>query len=425
MSPTPASSRSLLGEPLPEISSGITSARSMRGQTLALDAGLVIDPGTGAIAPNISMSVNNLLVPGDGAFSAQGVADLADLPFLYARWTNPTVRQLEQRMAAIEGSEEAMAAATGMGAIAATFLTLLKNGEHLIVSDVCYAGANELARRILPDFGIEVTAVNMSNPDEIAAAFRPNTRLVHCETPCNPILRLTDLSMVARMAHERGALVSVDSTLATPVSTRPLDFGIDLVIHSLTKFINGHGDALGGVVCGSKALIARIRARAGVYLGATISAHNAWLVMRGIDTLYPRMKVISDSAMTVARALDAHPNVRAVTYPGLETHPQHDLARRQMALFGGMITFQVDDPQATARRLAEKLRVVHYAFSLGHQRSIVVLLDTAEMMRSTYELASEQLASYRFYAGDGVFRLSIGLEATEDLIEDLAQALGN
>lgn len=392
-------------------------------QTLALDGGLTVDPVTRAIAPNISMSVNNALVPGDGAFSADGVADLADLPFLYARWTNPTVRDLERRMAALEGTQEALATATGIAAIAATFFTLLKAGDHLIVSDVCYAGANELARRVLPDFGIEVTAVDMSDLAALAAAFRPNTKLVHCETPCNPLLRLTDLAEVSRMAHERGALVSCDSTFATPVATRPMEFGVDLVIHSLTKFINGHGDALGGVVCGDKALIAQLRARAGVYLGATLSAQNAWLILRGIDTLFARMKTASDTAMQVARALQGHPQVTKVTYPGFAEHPQHELARRQMDLFGGMVTFQMKDRHAAAQRLANKLRVAHYAFSLGHQRSIVVLMDTAEMMASTYRLEGAQLAAYRDFAGDGIFRLSIGLEAPADLIADFSQAL--
>jgi cystathionine gamma-synthase len=395
----------------------------LRRETLALDGGLVIDPATKAIAPNISMSVNNVLVPGDGAFSADGVSDLTALPFLYARWTNPTVRQLEHRMAALEDADDALATATGVAAIAATFLTFLKKGDHLIVSDVCYAGANELARRILPDYGIEVTAVNMSRIDELAAAFQPNTRLVHCESPCNPILRLTDLTAVAALAHRHGALVSVDSTLATPVATRPLALGVDLVIHSLTKFINGHGDALGGVVCGRKELVEKIRARAGVYLGASLSAQNAWLVMRGIDTLFPRLRTMSDSALRIAGFLSGHPRVTAVTYPGLKTHPQHDLAKHQMDVFGGMLTFQTEDPQAMAIHLARRLRVAHYAFSLGHQRSIVVLLDTAEMMNSTYRLQGAQLADYRAFAGNGVFRLSVGLEAVDDVIEDLDQAL--
>lgn len=393
-------------------------------QTLALDGGLTVDPVTKAIAPNISMSVNNALAPGGGPFSADGAGDLTSLPFLYARWTNPTVRQLEQRIAALEGGDDALATATGLAAIAATFFTFLRQGDHLVISDVCYAGANELARRILPDYGIEVSAVNMSRLDDVAAALRPNTRLVHCESPCNPILRLTDLEAVAALAHAHGALVSVDSTFATPVAIRPLSLGVDLVIHSLTKFMNGHGDALGGAVCGRKDLVEAIRGRAGVYLGATLSAQNAWLIMRGLDTIFPRMQTISAAALEVARFLARHPAVTAVTYPGLETHPQYDLARRQMAIAGGMVTFQVRDPQAMAKRLAERLKVVHYAFSLGHQRSIVVLLDTAEMMQSTYRLEGAQLDDYRAFAGDGIFRLSVGLEAVPDIVADLDQALG-
>lgn len=392
-------------------------------ETRAVDAGLLIDPTTGAIAPNISMSVNNALMPGDGAFSADGVEDLAALPYLYARWTNPTVRQLEQRLAALEGGEDALASATGMAAIAGMMLTLLKAGDHLIVSDVCYAGAAELTQRVLPEFGVEVTAVNMARLDLVEAAIRPNTRLIHCESPVNPILRVIDLAALSALARRNGLLVSVDSTFATPVATRPLSLGVDLVIHSLTKFINGHGDALGGAVIGRRELVAQIRGRAGVYLGATLSAHSAWLIMRGIDTLYPRMRMASDTAMAVAGFLESHPQVERVLYPGLSSHPQHDLAKRQMDIFGGMIGFRTRDPKATASRLAERLRVVHYAFSLGHQRSLVVLLDTDEMMASTYRLTGEPLADYRAYAGDGLFRLSIGLETPDDIICDLDQAL--
>ncbi|KPH04317.1 aminotransferase class V-fold PLP-dependent enzyme (plasmid) [Rhizobium acidisoli] len=399
------------------------ASQGLSRDTLALSGGLLVDPATKAIAPNISMSVNNVLMPGEGSFSADGVDDLTALPFLYARWTNPTVRQLEQRIAALEGADDAVATSTGVAAIGATFLTFLKTGDHLIISDVCYAGANELARRILPDYGIEVTPVNMSRPHEVAAAFRPNTKLVHCESPCNPILRLTDLSAVAGLVRSHGALMSVDSTLATPVATQPLSFGADLVIHSLTKFINGHGDALGGVVCGRKDLVEKIRSRAGVYLGASMPAMNAWLIMRGIDTLFPRLRTISATATKVAAFLEDHPAVTAVTYPGLASHPQHDLAKRQMEVFGGIVTFQVKEPGRMALQLAERLKVAHYAFSLGHQRSIVVLLDTDEMMSTTYQLATEQLEDYRRFAGDGVFRLSVGLEAPGDLIGDLDQAL--
>ncbi|SIQ85869.1 methionine-gamma-lyase [Rhizobium sp. RU20A] len=392
-------------------------------ETRSLDAGLIIDPSTGAIAPNVSMSVNNALAPGDGAFSADGVADLADLPYLYARWTNPTVRQLEQRLAALEGAEDALATATGMAAIAGTLLTFLKAGDHLVVSDVCYAGAVELTQRVLPDLGIAVTPVNMARLDAVAAAIRPNTRVIHCESPVNPILRIVDIAAVSALAHQAGAVLTIDSTFATPVATRPLSLGADLVIHSLTKFINGHGDVLGGAVIGRRALVAKIRGRAGVYLGATLSAQSAWLILRGIDTLYPRMRTICESAGAVATFLETHPEVEQVVYPGLVSHPQHELAARQMTVFGGMIGFRTRDPKAAAARLAERLRIVHYAFSLGHQRSLVVLLDTAEMMASTFRLSGEALEDYRAFASDGLFRLSIGLETAADILADLDQAL--
>lgn len=395
----------------------------LRPATRALNGGLAPNPVTGAIQPDISMSVNNVFAPGSAGFSAEG-ADLADLPFLYARWTNPTTRALEARLAALEGAEDALTTATGVAAIAATFLGLLKAGDHLIVSEVCYAGAFELANRILPDLGIEVTPVNLSDLEATRAALRPNTRLIHAESPCNPILRLTDLAALAALAHEAGALVSVDSTLATPVITRPLELGVDLVIHSLTKFMNGHGDALGGAVIGRKALISALRARAGVYLGATLSAHNAWLILRGIDTLYPRIRTASANGLRLASWLEAHPKVTRVIYPGLPSHPQHGLAKAQMALPGGMIAFQTADPQAMSQALAERLRVIHYAFSLGHQRSICVLIPTEEIQASTFRMQGAALARYRDWAGEGLFRLSVGLEDPEDLIEDLARALG-
>ena len=395
----------------------------LRPATTALNGGLVPNPITGAIQPDISMSVNNLFTPGTAGFSAEG-ADLADLPFLYARWTNPTTRALEARLAALEGAEDALTTATGVAAIAATFLGLLKAGDHLIVSEVCYAGAFELATRILPDLGIEVTPVDLSDLDATRAALRPNTRLIHAESPCNPILRLTDLAALSALAHEAGALLSVDSTLATPVITRPLDLGVDLVIHSLTKFMNGHGDALGGAVIGRKELISALRARSGVYLGATLSAQNAWLILRGLDTLYPRIRTASANAARLAGWLEAHPAITRVIYPGLPSHPQHALAQAQMALPGGMIVFQTADPQAMSHQLADRLQIIHYAFSLGHQRSICVLIPTEEIQTSTFRMQGPALARYRDWAGDGLFRLSVGLEDPEDLIEDLARALG-
>lgn len=395
----------------------------MQPATRALDAGLVPDPVTGAIAPNLVASVNNTFTPGAAGFSADG-ADLTEQPFLYARWTNPTTRALEQRLAGLEGAEDALATATGVAAAAAVFLTVLKAGDHLIVSEVCYAGVYELATRILPDLGIAVTPCDLTDPTAVREALRPTTRLIHAETPCNPILRLTDLAALSAVARESGVLLSVDSTLATPVITRPLDHGVDLVIHSLTKFMNGHGDALGGCVIGRKDLISRIRSRAGVYLGATLSAQNAWLILRGLDTLFPRMRTASETAGKLAEWLQAHPAVTRVTWPGAADHPQRALAKRQMALGGAMIAFQTrEDPATIATRMADRFRVIHYAFSLGHQRSICVHIGTEEIQRSTFRMEGAALDRWRDWAGEGVFRLSVGLEDPADLIADLARAL--
>lgn len=391
--------------------------------TLAVHAGLAVDPATGAIAPNLSASVNNAFRPGEGAFSAAEAGDLAALPFLYARWTNPTVRQLEERMAALEEAGDGIATATGMAAAATLFLGTLKAGDHLIVSDVCYAGVRELADGLLTGFGIEVSAVNLSRLEEVAAALRPNTRLIHAESPCNPLLRLTDIAGLAQLAHRHGILVSVDSTIATPVATRPLALGADFVLHSLTKFINGHGDALGGILLGAKEPIAKLRAAAAIYLGGVMGAQNAWLILRGIDTLFPRMAMVGHTAQRVAEYLARHKRVRRVNYPGLPSHPQHDLAVRQMDFMGGLISFQADDPERIATAMPDRFRFLHYAFSLGHQRSIAVYLKTEDLMRSTFHLDGTALQDYRAYAGDGVFRLSIGLESADDIIADLDRAL--
>jgi methionine-gamma-lyase len=247
--------------------------------------------------------------------------------------------------------------------------------------------------------------------------------LVWLETPANPIMRLTDIEAVAALAHEAGADVAVDSTFATPVATRPLELGADYVVHSLTKYIGGHGDALGGAVLGSAHRMAALDLEATVHYGGVISPFNAWLVLRGAATLPIRMAAHEAGALAVAEALEDHPAVLRVMFPGLDSHPQHDLARRQMACFSGMLTFQVEDGEAVALRMMKELRLVHYAVSLGHHRSLVYWLPTDGLMESTYRLEGDQLAAYRSYAGDGVFRLSVGLEDPADLVEDLLAVL--
>lgn len=392
-------------------------------ETLAVHAAIRPDPHTNAIAPNIVMSVNHSFLPNEGAFSAQGMEDLSDSPFLYAGWTNPTVRLLEQRLAILEQAEDGLATASGMAAVTAVFMSLLKAGDHLVISDVCYAAVYEFATQVLPQYGIEVTVVDTSCIKNVQSALRSSTKLVHIETPCNPLLRLTNIQELSLLLKSRGILLSADSTFSTPVITQPIALGADLVIHSLTKFINGHGDVLGGCVLGSKALISKLRSVAGVYFGASLSAQSAWLIMRGMETMYPRMKTLCESAHTIANWLENHPKVLRVLYPGLESHQQFSLAKRQMAFYGGIIAFQVEDIELIEQRFAHESKMFYYAYSIGHQRSLAVVLKTDDLDKSTYRFSPEQKANFCRDAGKGVVRLSIGLESPVDLIRDLSHLL--
>lgn len=395
--------------------------RSNRGpRTTAVHAGEAPDPITGASAPNLVMSSTYVMEKPAG-FSAHELDE--ESGFIYSRWGNPTVAQLEQKLAAMEGGEACLAFASGMAATAAVLLSALSTGDHVVVSDTNYAGTAELTRQTLPRFGIEVTTVDTSDPANIANAMRPNTKLVWVETPANPILRITNLREAARIAHSGGAKLAVDSTFATPIATNPLALGADYVVHSLTKYICGHGDAVGGAVIGSKQAIAAIHLESTIHHGGVISPFNAWMIIRGAATLPIRMAAHQASAMKVAQFLEDDPRVPSVLYPGLASHPQHDVAAAQMDNFSGIIAFRVADGPATARRMTEKLAIIHYAVSLGHHRSLICWIGTDALMESSFQLSGKQLASYRAMAGDGVFRLSIGLEDPEDLIADLDQVL--
>ena len=392
-------------------------------RTTAIHAGEGPDPATGASAPNIVMS-STYVVDEPAGFSAHDLSD--ESPFLYSRWANPSVVSLERKIAALENTEACLCLASGMAATTAIFLTNLSAGDHLLVSDVSYAGVAELARDTLPRFGVEVTAVDMSRIESVREAMRDNTKLVHIETPVNPIMRLTDINAVCELAHAGGARVSCDSTFASPIATRPAELGVDYVMHSVTKYIGGHGDAVGGAVAGSKALIRELNLEAAIHHGGVMSPFNAWLIARGAATLPLRMRAHAETAMEVAHFLEDHPKVTKVMYPGLESHPQHDLAKRQMDNFSGMISFQTGseaDGDAVARRMTEKLEIIHYAVSLGHHRSLVFWMPTEGLMETSFRLEGEQLESYRDYAGDGIFRLSIGLEDAADLIRDLDRVL--
>ena len=389
-------------------------------QTLSIHAGEKPDPATGASAPNLVMS-STFVVDEEISFSANNLT--TETPFVYTRWDNPTTQQLEQKLAVLEQAEACIAFASGMAASAAVMLAHLSQGDHLIISNTNYPGTAEFARDTLTRLGIDVSPVDTSELSNISAAMRGNTRMVWLETPSNPLLRISDIKGAADIAHAQNALLVVDSTFASPIATRPLTLGADLVIHSLTKYIGGHGDAMGGSVCGNQALIGPLRGEALVHYGGVISPFNAWLIMRGMATLPLRMRCHQQNALALARFLENHDRVEKVFYPGLESHSQHALARSQMDNFSGMISFRTENPKQVAARMMQKLEVIHYAVSLGHHRSLVYLMQTEDLIGSSYRLQDQELEKYQAAAGEGIFRFSVGLEDAEDLIDDLERVL--
>ena len=392
--------------------------------TTAIHAGEAPDPATLASAPPIHMS-STFVSEDISGFSAHDLT--LDSPYAYSRWANPTVAMLEAKIAAMQGTEACLCTASGMAAAAAIFFTFLSAGDHVIVSDVSYAGVAELARDTLPRMGISVSTVDMTDLEAVAAAIRPNTRLIHTETPVNPIGRLTDLAAVSALARQAGALLSCDATFASPIGMDTVALGVDLTMHSVTKYICGHGDAIAGAVCGRADLVSKMRVEAAIHHGGVLSPFNAWLIARGAATLPLRMKAHAAGAQAVAEWLEADPRVTRVIYPGLPSHPQANLAARQMSNMSAMISFQVGDAatgERIARQMIERMEIIHYAVSLGHHRSLIFWMGTQGLMDSSFRLEGRQREAYRFFAGDGIFRLSVGLEDPEDLIADLDRALG-
>jgi methionine-gamma-lyase len=392
-----------------------------RFDTQAVHVGQEPDPVTGSVTPPIHMTTTFKL-PEPGPLLMDALFLKGDRPpHVYSRWSNPSVRTLEEKMAALEGAEAGVAFASGMAAVSSLLFTFLGAGDHVVASDVCYAGTAELLGVHAGRYGIEVGLVDTSDAEAVRKALRPNTRLVYIETPANPILRLTDIAAVAGIAHQAGVPLVVDSTFATPVFQRPLSLGADFVLHSMTKYLGGHGDSLGGIVLGAREEVHRIRQGMLIHLGGAMSPFNAWLINRGLATLSLRMQKHQESALAVARFLEQHPKVGRVLYPGLESHPQHELARRQMSGFGGMVVAQVDID--TAANLVQQVRVFTYATSLGDYQSLLFYYPTEMYVDSVAYLDADQKRAMREWAGDGIMRISIGLEDPEDLIADLDGAL--
>ncbi|MED5392650.1 MAG: PLP-dependent aspartate aminotransferase family protein [Pseudomonadota bacterium] len=389
--------------------------------TRAVHSGESPDAVTGASAPNIVMS-STFVIDEPISFSAQDKPD--DAPYVYSRWDNPTVTVLQDKLAALEEAEACRCFASGMAATSALLLSTLSQGDRLVMSDSNYPGTAELARNILTRLGVEVVLADLSDLEAASRSITPGVRLVWAETPANPTLRLTDIRSVAELAHSVGAEFAVDSTFASPVATRPLTLGADYVVHSLTKYCCGHGDAMGGAVLGGQDKLKNVESDGQVYMGGVISPFNAWLINRGLATLPMRMQVHQTNATRVAEFLEGHKKIKKVLYPGLASHPQFDLAVRQMDNFSGIVSVQIDNGPGLVERMMSDLKIFHYAVSLGHHRSLIYWLGTDDLMQSSYALEGRPLDAYRAFAGDGVFRISVGLEDPEDLCDDLAQILG-
>lgn len=381
----------------------------------AVHAGNVIDAGSGAIRTPIVMA-NSYELPEDASTISWSGTDVP----LYTRNSGANQLGLQAKLAALDHGEDAVALASGVAALHAVFFTFLKSGDHVVVGDVTYEAIYRLFSELLPEkYGITATFVDAADPDAVRAAIRPETALVHVEVIGNPTTKITDIAAVAAIAHEAGALLSVDSTFTPPPLFRPLDHGADLVVHSLTKYINGHGDAMGGAVIGRRELIQPIKSDAMVDVGGVISPFNAWLIMRGSVTLPLRLAQHQASAQKVAEFLDADHRVAFVAYPGLAGHPQHDVASRLFGGrgYGGMLAFAVDGDAATQDRFVSALRVITSAVSLGHDESLIVHVAGGADAGPRVAFYPEEFRTW------GHLRFSVGLEDTDDILADLSAAL--
>lgn len=335
---------------------------------------------------------------------------------IYSRNTNPTVQAFEEKVRMLEGAEAATSFATGMAAISNTLFTLLSPGDTVVSIKDTYGGTNKLFLEFLPRFGITVRLCDTTDHADIEAQIARGCRLLYLETPTNPTLKVVDIARLTQAAHAAGATVVVDNTFATPINQRPLALGADLVLHSATKFLGGHADALGGVVCGPGDLIHQVYHFREI-TGATLDPMAAYLLLRGMKTLYLRVRHQSASALQIARYLEAHPAVETVFYPGLASHPGHEIARRQMHAFGGVLSFAPRGGFAAVRTLLPRLRYAHRAANLGAVETVVGPPQTT----SHVESSAEERAAMGI--PESLVRYSVGIEDTDDLIADLDQAL--
>jgi len=342
--------------------------------------------------------------------------------YVYSRFSNPTVRMFEQRLASLEGGQDCLATASGMSAILTLCLAHLNAGDHVLCGSNVFGATVQLFSNQLARFGIETSYVQVSDPSAWRAAARPRTRLMFCETPSNPMMEVVDLEAFAAAGRELGALTVVDNCLCTPVLQRPLRFGVDVVMHTATKYLDGQGRVLGGALVGRSDFVRETLLPVLRTTGPALSPFNAWVVLKGLETLPLRVKAQSASALQLARWLQSHPAVARVQYTGLESHPQHALARRQQSGFGAVVAFELKSGEADARqrawRLIDSVRLLSITANLGDTRSTITHPATTTHGRLTPEMRQ------RAGISDSLVRIAVGLEDVEDLQADLQQALG-
>ncbi|HKU47558.1 MAG TPA: O-succinylhomoserine sulfhydrylase [Burkholderiales bacterium] len=340
-----------------------------------------------------------------------------DAGMVYTRYTNPTVSMFQDRLAALEGAESCVATASGMAAILATVMVHLKNGDHVVCSNAVFGATIQLFNTILARFGIETTYVSPTRVEEWRKAIRKNTKMLFLETPSNPLTEISDIAALSKVARESNALLAVDNVFCTPVLQRPLELGADLVIHSATKYLDGQGRVIAGAVAGSKKLVGEPMTAFLRTAGPTLSPFNAWVVLKGLETLSIRMQAQSAAALELARWLEKHPRVERVYYPGLESHPQHALAKRQQSAGGAVVSFDVKGGKAAAWRVIDSTRLMSVTANLGDVKTTIIHPPSTTHGRISPE------ARAAAGIGEGLIRVAVGLEAVSDLKADLKRGL--
>lgn len=335
---------------------------------------------------------------------------------IYSRFSNPTVNEFVDKMVALEGAEAGVATSTGMSAVFASFMSILKSGDHLLSCDAIFGSTHNIIKKYLPRFGIECSYVSAANPGEWEAAIRPNTKMIYLETPTNPALEIIDLACVSSLAKKHNIILNVDNCFATPVCQRPIDFGADIVIHSATKWIDGQGRVLGGIIVGKKNLINDIFAFCR-NTGPALSPFNAWVLSKSLETLDVRMERHAKSALHIANALEGHSKISWLKYPLLKSHPQHEIAVKQMKNGGGIVCFELKGGLESGKKFLNNLEMLSLTANLGDSRSIA-----SHPASTTHgKLTEEERAKVNITPG--LIRISVGLEHEDDILDDIRQAL--